>query len=134
MTLQLQKIRRISLDLPRYTSMENIPLFKATIDQCRFMNPVILNINALKQRTVLFIHRTIMEIFSMIPEYNLKPQNNKSRSLLCVVGSLIKTVFGIATMDDVNILASHIKKGPSNESYFRATRCTIFFFHENCKS
>ncbi|CAC5416211.1 unnamed protein product [Mytilus coruscus] len=57
-----------------------------------------------------FTHRTLMEIFDMVPETDLNPQKRKSRALLPFIGSLSKSFFGTATMDDVNLLANHINK------------------------
>ncbi|CAC5362566.1 unnamed protein product [Mytilus coruscus] len=58
-----------------------------------------------------FTHRTLMEIFDMVPETDLNPKKNgKSRALLPFIGSLSKSFFGTATMDDVNLLANHINK------------------------
>lgn len=44
----------------------------------------------------------------MIPQTKITSNQRQSRSLLPFIGSLSKSIFGTATMDDVNILAGHI--------------------------
>lgn len=46
----------------------------------------------------------------MVLESNLEPQIRKHRAILSFVGSLSKTLFGTATVGDVNILAAHINQ------------------------
>jgi len=62
----------------------------------------------LKKILCLLLKTTLNEIFNMVPESNLEPQIRENRAILSFLGSLSKTLFGTATIDDVNILATHI--------------------------
>ena len=64
----------------------------------------------MKENTITFAHKTLMEICNMVPESNLNFNKSKLRSLLPFVGTLAKGLFGVATMTDVNILANHINQ------------------------
>jgi hypothetical protein len=64
----------------------------------------------LKKILLSFIKTTLNEIFNIVPESNLEPQIWKNRAILSFVGSLSKTLFGTATIDDVNILVTHINQ------------------------
>ena len=49
------------------------------------------------------------DIKFLIPKIQVRStKGRQTRALLSFVGSLSKSLFGTATMDDVNILASHI--------------------------
>lgn len=52
----------------------------------------------------------MISIQVLLPNVDINPvqRRRQTRSLLPFVGSLSKSLFGTATMDDVNILASHI--------------------------
>lgn len=66
-------------------------------------------IHSLHVEVMSHYNETMQSIRVLIPSVALKVQQRRqTRSLLPFVGSLSKSRFGTATMDDVNILASHI--------------------------
>jgi hypothetical protein len=48
-------------------------------------------------------------IFSLIPESKLLGASRSKRGLMNFIGSLSKTLFGTATVDDINVLAQHVQ-------------------------
>ncbi|XP_076079746.1 uncharacterized protein LOC143049868 [Mytilus galloprovincialis] len=103
-------LHTFEVELPSNISIQSIPSCTAAVSTCYLFNSIIFHVNVLKENTMTFTHRTLMEIFDMVPETNLNPQKRKSRALLPFIGSLSKSFFGTATMDDVNLLANHINK------------------------
>ncbi|CAC5362606.1 unnamed protein product [Mytilus coruscus] len=103
-------LHTFEVELPSNISIQSIPSCTSAVSTCYLFNSIIFHVNALKENTMTFTHRTLMEIFDMVPETDLNPQKRKSRALLPFIGSLSKSFFGTATMDDVNLLANHINK------------------------
>ena len=67
-------------------------------------------IHDLHEKTLVKFNETLQTIRNFIPQTKIVGNNRQSRVLLPFVGSLSKSIFGTATMDDVNILnAMNIK-------------------------
>ena len=98
------------VELPNNISIEPIPSCEPPLLNCDLFNSITSHVNIAKENTMSFINTVLGEIFNMIPESNLEPQIRKTRAILSFVGSLSKTLFGTATIDDVNLLASHINQ------------------------
>lgn len=76
---------------------------------CMTYNNIARFIHSLHVEVMSHYNETMQSIRVLIPSVDLKVQQRRqTRSLLPFVGSLSKSLFGTATMDDVNILASHI--------------------------
>ncbi|CAC5362515.1 unnamed protein product [Mytilus coruscus] len=103
-------LHTFEVELPSNISIQSIPSCNSAVSTCYLFNSIIFHVNVLKENTMTFTHRTLIEIFDMVPETNLNPQKRKSRALLPFIGSLSKSFFGTAAMDDVNLLANHINK------------------------
>ncbi|CAC5362550.1 unnamed protein product [Mytilus coruscus] len=103
-------LHTFEVELPSNISIQSIPSCTSAVSTCYLFNSIIFHVNVLKENTMTFTHRTLMEIFDMVPETDLNLQKRKSRALLPFIGSLIKSFFGTATMDYVNLLANHINK------------------------
>ncbi|CAC5400062.1 unnamed protein product [Mytilus coruscus] len=73
---------------------------------CYSVKSIITNINIIQQETRTKIVDRFDFIQSHIPIINIKKKSK--RALLPFSGSLSKSFFGIATMDDINLLASHL--------------------------
>lgn len=73
---------------------------------CNSVKSIITNINIIQQETRAKIAHLFTFIQSHIPIINIKKKSK--RALLPFIGSLSKSFFGTATMDDVNLLASHL--------------------------
>lgn len=78
------------------------------ITSCLLLNNLANFIHGLHEQTLLNFNETIRSIHNMIPQTKITSNQRQSRSLLPFIGSLSKSIFGTATMDDVNILAGHI--------------------------
>ena len=103
-------LHTFEVELPSNVTIEAVPICQATVQACQLFNTIILHVNVMKENTITFVHKTLMEIFNMVPESNLNFNKRKLRSLLPFVGTLAKGLFGVATMTDVNILANHINQ------------------------
>ena len=77
---------------------------------CRMLHTVITQIHNLHQSLFSDYNETMKEIRTLIPQTNLLQNGRQKRSLLPFIGNLYKGLFGLATMNDVNILASHINE------------------------
>ena len=75
-----------------------------------FLNTIIFHVNVMKENTISVVHQTLMEMFNLVPESYLNFKKRKLRSLLPFVCTFAKGLFGVATMTDVNILATHINQ------------------------
>ncbi|CAC5402171.1 unnamed protein product [Mytilus coruscus] len=73
---------------------------------CNSVKSIITNINIIQQETRAKIAHLFAFTQLHIPIINIKKKSK--RALLPFIGSLSKSFFGTATMDDVNLLASHL--------------------------
>ncbi|XP_062603682.1 uncharacterized protein LOC134265486, partial [Saccostrea cucullata] len=78
------------------------------IASCLLLNNLANFIHGLHEETLLHFNETLQSIRNMIPQTKLISNQRQTRALLPFIGSLSKSIFGTATMDDVNILAGHI--------------------------
>lgn len=74
---------------------------------CQFLQSLLNQIHGIQVDTYSHVSKTLEFLKSVVP-FHKNQSKRKTRSLLPFVGSLSKSLFGTATMDDVNILASHI--------------------------
>ncbi|XP_062601314.1 uncharacterized protein LOC134263034 [Saccostrea cucullata] len=78
---------------------------------CSNFNKVIETMNNIRVRCQARLNATIEEIKTLIPEITQETRSGKSpKALLGFVGTMYKSIFGLATVDDVNILAQHINR------------------------
>lgn len=62
--------------------------------------------NQIKIRCQARLNATIEELYTLIPQIRQDRKSGKSpRALLGFVGTIYKSVFGLATVEDVNVLA-----------------------------
>lgn len=97
------------LKLPEIINMPSLPTCRNDNDTCKIVAHVLEQLNNLRIETVSKMNETLSTILDLVPESKIHKSRSK-RSLLPFVGKLSKGLFGTATMDDVNILASHINK------------------------
>jgi hypothetical protein len=81
-------------------------VFEKQKKTCEYINKVVTEINNVKINTKYFINESINT--NLIPEKEHIRKSRSKRSLLPCIGSLSKSLFNTATMDDVNLLAKHI--------------------------
>lgn len=71
------------------------------------LNPILFQISTLRQRTQQHLTETRQMIFDMVPESKGTPGFNR-RALLPFVGQISRSLFGLATENDIRVLASHM--------------------------
>ncbi len=77
-------------------------------DTCTLTNQIQTHLNLIKTKCIFFINETNNQIIRLIPQATLSIPSRTKRGILNFVGSFAKTLFGTATVDDVNLLAKHI--------------------------
>ncbi|MES9881484.1 MAG: envelope fusion protein [Sedimenticola sp.] len=78
-------------------------------DTCLLIGQMLGQINMFRKDTALQLNNTILSIKRLVPEASIRKTRTK-RALLSFVGQLSRTIFGTATVDDVEMLARHINK------------------------
>ena len=92
--------------MPKRVRLTKMPSCSAS--QCEMLNNFATIVHSLHEEVMNEFNLTVKTIRDLIPETSFKSNKRKQRSLLPFIGSLSKSLFGTATLDDVNILASHI--------------------------
>lgn len=87
--------------LPTYGTIEDIPRCTRISSYCSMMNHTVNYIHSIHIDTMVHVNHTVRSI----PKLN---SDRVQRGLLLFVGNLFSGLFGMATLHDVNILASHI--------------------------
>ena len=103
-------LHTFEIPLPRYFKNQMPINCTKTKSECFLQNTLLQQIDIIKYQTISHVNNTLNFIHEIVPHTNLKASNRKTRSLLPFIGSLSKTLFNTATMDDVNILASHVNQ------------------------
>lgn len=106
---QEQWLHTFKIDFPIVFHLNKAPT--CTADQeCYIFKDFLHSLDNIRIQTAEYVNKTISNIHSLIPHTNLQQKVKAKRALLGFVGSLSKSLFGTATMDDVNILAQHINE------------------------
>lgn len=69
---------------------------------------VLAQINSIRTETASRLNQTLNTVKSLIPHTNVSKRGK--RSSLPFTGQFSRTLFGTATVDDVNVLARHINE------------------------
>lgn len=105
-----------------------IPLFLDTtvpdLSNCTLNNPkycltlhqVSVNIKVIRNKLKNHLNSAKQLVYSLIPQITMPIKSRSKRALLPFVGELSKSIFGIATTNDVNVLAQHINKLTENNN------------------
>lgn len=75
---------------------------------CQFQQSLLDQVHGVQLELYSHVSKTLKFIKNVIPFHKSDKSKKQRRALLPFIGSLYKGLFGTATMDDVNILASHI--------------------------
>ena len=103
-------LHTFEIPLPRYFKNQIPVNCTKSKSQCFIQNKLLQQIETIKYQTISHVNNTLDFIHEIVPRTKLNTTNRKTRSLLPFIGSLSKTLFNTATMDDVNILASHVNQ------------------------
>ena len=93
------------IDVPQSLSVNKKSCSKL---DCQFQQSLLDQIHGVQLELYSHVSKTLKFIKTVIPYHKVNKSKRQRRSLLPFIGSLSKGLFGTATMDDVNILASHI--------------------------
>ena len=93
------------------TCMDSCNVTDCNIDStCQMLQVLVTQIHGLHQGVLSNFNETMKTIRRLIPESKQFGKGRNTRSLLPFIGKLARGLFGTATMDDVNIMASHINE------------------------
>ena len=101
-------IYTFEVQLPEQLNMIRLSGCNQDIKTCSVVNDVLLEVNQIRQETELFFNYTIETIENLVPERNNILKSRTKRSILPFIGDLSKSLFGTATVEDVQLLAKHI--------------------------
>ena len=93
--------------MPDHVNIPNIGTCHKDNSTCALITHVLSNINMIRAETAIRLNNTIETIRTLIPEARVQTSRSK-RSLLPFIGDLSRSLFGTATINDVNMLAKHI--------------------------
>ena len=96
------------LNLPNL-SVPRLATSKKDNNSCKMMSHFLAQLDSVRAETVARINSTNQFVEQQIPQAPIHKSRSR-RSLLPFIGTLSKSLFNTATMDDVNILATHINK------------------------
>lgn len=96
------------ISLPQRTNLIDIFGCSKNKKTCDLVYEILVEINQIRQDTEVMINTTLDTITKLLPEKELMVQSRHRRSILPFIGDLSKSIFGTATMKDVELLARHI--------------------------
>lgn len=100
-------LHTFAVDIPKSMALESAN----ECFNCTQFNKVVQTMNQIKIRCQARLNATIEELYTLIPQIRQDRKSGKSpRALLGFVGTIYKSVFGLATVEDVNVLAQHINR------------------------
>ncbi|XP_062574148.1 uncharacterized protein LOC134235987 [Saccostrea cucullata] len=96
--------------LPKRVHVSKVPFCNvhAFRQGCVLLNNLANFVQGLHKEPLIHFNETMRQIKTLVPQTNILNQGRQLRALLPFIGSLSKSIFGTATIDDVNILAGHI--------------------------
>lgn len=75
---------------------------------CLLIAHVLTSINTVRSETAARLNSTVETIKKLVPKLEVHKSRSRRRSLLPFIGQFSKSLFGTATVDDVNILAKQM--------------------------
>lgn len=100
-------LHTFQLPIPKRLSIPHLGTCHKDNNTCLLIGQLLAQINTLRIETALRLNNTIRTVRRLIPETKIQ-KSRSARSLLPFIGQFSKTLFGTATLDDVNTLAKHI--------------------------
>jgi hypothetical protein len=99
-------IHKWKVDIPSESNFTDTTYFNGDFPLSH-LNPIFFQLDTIRQQTQRHLSQTRQLVYDMIPETTGNKGFSK-RALLPFVGDLSKSIFGIATENDVRVLAGHI--------------------------
>ena len=100
-------LHTFQLPIPKRSSIPRLGTCHKDNNTCLLIGQLLAQINTLRTETALRLNNTIRTVRRLVPEAKIQ-KSRSARSLLPFIGQFSKTLFGTATLDDVNTLAKHI--------------------------
>ncbi|WAR19936.1 Y068-like protein [Mya arenaria] len=101
-------LHTFEITLPKHVSFPTIgPCYKDK-ETCKIISHVLSQLNSVRIETGARLNNTLQTIHKLVPHADIVKKSRSRRSLLPFIGKFSRTLFGTATVDDVNILANHI--------------------------
>ena len=106
-------LHTFQIDIPRSKDLHIAKLSLCSLDtkysnNCLPKNTMVQFIQHLHDSMLHDLSETILTINILVPQTNIFDSVRNTRSALPFIGTLAKGLFGLATMSDVQLLASHI--------------------------
>ena len=95
------------VSIPEYVPFPNIGTCHKDNSTCVLIAHILANVNTVRAETSARLNNTIESIRELIPKAEAQKSRSR-RSLLPFIGQFSKTLFGTATIEDVNVLAKHM--------------------------
>ena len=96
------------LRLPAQMKSSGIPQCTASSSYCDSLNDIISAINTIHVETQTHVNTVTKSIKSLIPGTDFSSNSKSARAFLPFIGTLSRSLFGTATIEDVQILVSHV--------------------------
>ena len=101
-------IHTFEIMLPRTVNLFSIFGCNRSKRICDLVNEMLVEINQIRQDTEVMINGTIDTIINLLPERKFPVKSRSRRAILPFIGDLSRSIFGTATIKDVELLARHI--------------------------
>lgn len=101
-------LHTFEVSLPQHVHFPAIGACHKDKDTCQIISHVLSQLNAIRVETSARLNNTLSTIRKLVPHADIVKASRSRRSLLPFIGKFSKTLFGTATVDDVNVLAGHI--------------------------
>ena len=102
-------LRTFKVPLPAALHLPSIGTYHKGVDTCILIGHVLAQINTICAETSARLNDTLETVYRRLPE-SAHIKGRGKRSLLFFLGQLSRSIFGTATVDDINILSRHINE------------------------
>ena len=102
-------LHTFKIPLPAKLQLPSIGTCHKDEDTCVLIGHVLAQINTVRAETSARLNDTLETVYKLIPE-SAQIKGRGKRSLLPFLGQLSRSIFGTATLDDINVLARHINE------------------------
>lgn len=97
------------IDLPQETSTPYLSPCTDNSTTCSLLSHLITQLNAVRSEIFSRLNETAVTIQNLIPETQIHTSRSR-RALLPFIGKLSRSIFGTASIEDVELLAKHMNK------------------------
>lgn len=94
--------------LPEHVNIPPLGTCHQDNNTCLLISHVLSQLNAIRLETEARLNNTLETVHKLVPHASFVHNSRTKRALLNFIGKFSKTLFGTATVDDVNVLAKHI--------------------------